>query len=158
MSRSRSSLLSASNFASICARVSRSASFCLRSLFAREYNLRSITTPSNEGVAFKEASFTSPALSPKMAFSSFSSGEGSLSPFGVILPTRISPGLICAPTRMIPFSSRSFVASSLMFGMSAVNSSIPRLVSRTSSSCSTTCTEVYISSRTIRSLNTMASS
>jgi hypothetical protein len=40
-----------------------------------------------------DESFTSFAFSPKMAVSSFSSGESSVSPFGVILPTRMSPGL-----------------------------------------------------------------
>ena len=40
-----------------------------------------------------EVSFTSPAFSPKMARSSFSSGESCVSPFGVILPTRMSPDL-----------------------------------------------------------------
>ena len=34
---------------------------------------------------------TSPAFSPKIARRSFSSGESWVSPFGVILPTRISP-------------------------------------------------------------------
>ena len=51
-----------------------------------------ITTPFSDGVAFSEASFTSPALSPNMARSSFSSGVGSLSPLGVILPIMMSPG------------------------------------------------------------------
>jgi hypothetical protein len=36
-----------------------------------------------------EASFTSPALSPNIARSSFSSGDGSDSPLGVIFPMRI---------------------------------------------------------------------
>ena len=35
---------------------------------------------------------TSPAFSPKMARKSFSSGESWVSPLGVILPTRTSPG------------------------------------------------------------------
>ena len=39
-----------------------------------------------------DVSRTSDAFSPKMARSSFSSGVIGLSPFGVILPTRISPG------------------------------------------------------------------
>ena len=38
--------------------------------------------------AFNDASFTSPALSPKIARNNFSSGVGSDSPFGVILPIR----------------------------------------------------------------------
>ena len=56
----------------------------------KDCNTLSITTPLNEGLAFKEASFTSPALSPKIALRSFSSGVGSDSPFGVILPMIIS--------------------------------------------------------------------
>ncbi len=86
--------------------------------------------------AFNEASFASPALSPKIARNNFSSGVGSDSPFGVIFPIKMSPSLICAPIRMIPFSSRSFVASSETFGISGVNSSSPNLVSRTSNSYS----------------------
>ena len=41
----------------------------------------------------QRVSRTSPAFSPKMARSSFSSGDSWVSPFGVILPTRMSPGL-----------------------------------------------------------------
>ena len=59
---------------------------------AREKRLVPITTPFKEGVAFNDASFTSPALSPNIARKSFSSGEGSDSPLGVILPIIISPG------------------------------------------------------------------
>ena len=44
-----------------------------------------------------EVSRTSEAFSPKMARSSFSSGVIGLSPFGVILPTRMSPGCTSAP-------------------------------------------------------------
>ncbi len=128
------------------------------SFMLRLKSFLSITTPLKEGEAFKEASFTSPALSPKMARKSFSSGEGSLSPFGVILPMRMSPGLTSAPTRIIPFSSKSFVASSLTLGISAVNSSMPNLVSRTSSVYSSMWMEVKMSSRTTRSLITIASS
>ena len=125
---------------------------------AREKRLVPITTPFSEGEALREASFTSPALSPKMARSSFSSGVGSLSPLGVILPIMMSPGTTCAPTRIMPRSSRSLVASSLTLGMSEVSSSMPRFVSRTSRVYSSTCTEVRISSFTMRSLSTMASS
>ena len=107
-------------------------------LAARENRFVPITTPLSDGVALSDASFTSPALSPKIARSSFSSGVGSLSPFGVILPIIMSPGPTWAPTRIIPRSSRSFVASSETLGMSEVSSSIPRLVSRTSSEYSST--------------------
>ena len=86
------------------------------------------------GEAFIDASFTSPALSPNIARNSFSSGVGSDSPFGVILPISISPSFTQAPTLIIPFSSRSLVASSLTFGMSLVSSSSPNLVSLISSS------------------------
>jgi hypothetical protein len=54
-------------------------------------NLVLITIPFNPGGAFNEASLTSPALSPKIALRSFSSGVGSDSPLGVILPIKISP-------------------------------------------------------------------
>ena len=87
-----------------------------------------------EGEALSEASLTSPALSPKIALNNFSSGVGSDSPFGDIFPIRISPPLTHAPTRIIPFSSRSFVASSLTFGISFVSSSSPNFVSLTSNS------------------------
>ena len=92
----------------------------------------SITTPRNDGGAFNEASLTSPALSPKIARKSFSSGEGSVSPLGVIFPIKISPSFTSAPIRINPFSSRSFVASSETLGISEVNYSKPRFVSRTS--------------------------
>ena len=83
----------------------------------------SITTPCNDGGAFNEASFTSPALSPKMARKSFSSGVGSDSPFGVIFPINISPGLTSAPIESFHFHLRSLVASSLTLGISFVSSS-----------------------------------
>ncbi len=128
------------------------------SLTDLENNFLSMTTPLNEGEAFKEASFTSPALSPKIALRSFSSGVGSDSPFGVILPIKISPGLTSAPIRIIPFSSRSLVASSETLGISWVNSSAPNLVSLTSSEYSSTWMEVKISSLTTFSEITIASS
>ena len=95
-------------------------------------NFLSKTTPCNDGEAFNEASFTSPALSPKIALRSFSSGVGSDSPLGVIFPIRISPGFTSAPIQIIPFSSKSLVASSETLGISLVNSSLPNLVSLTS--------------------------
>ena len=121
-------------------------------------NFLSITTPLREGEAFKDASLTSPALSPKIALKSFSSGVGSDSPFGVILPIKMSPGLISAPILIIPFSSRSLVASSLTLGMSAVSSSAPNFVSLTSREYSSIWIEVKMSSRTTFSEITMASS
>ena len=145
---------SSSIFASTCL----SCSLFWRVLMARANIFLSMMTPESDGLAFSEESFTSPALSPKMARSSFSSGEGSLSPFGEILPMRMSPGSTRAPTRITPFSSRSLVASSETLGISEVNSSTPRFVSRTSREYSSTCTEVRMSSRTMRSLSTIASS
>ena len=46
-----------------------------------------------------------------------SSAVSSVSPFGVTLPTRISPGRTSAPTRIIPRSSRFFKTSSPTFGI-----------------------------------------
>ena len=115
-----------------------SAALDFLSLIAFENNFLSITTPVTDGETFKEASLTSPALSPNIALSNFSSGVGSLSPFGVILPIKISPSFTSAPTLIIPFSSKSLVASSLTFGISAVSSSRPLLVSLTSKLYSST--------------------
>ena len=100
----------------------------------REKIFTSITTPSIPGGTLSEESLTSLAFSPKIAVSNFSSGDNSVSPFGVILPTRMSPGFTCAPMRTMPRSSRSSNASSETFGISRVISSWPRLVSRTWSS------------------------
>jgi len=61
-----------------------SSDLFLLSLVGLVNNFLSITTPFNEGGAFKDASFTSPALSPNIALKSFSSGVGSDSPLGVI--------------------------------------------------------------------------
>ena len=102
----------------------------------REKIFTSMTTPSIPGGTLSDESFTSFAFSPKIAVSSFSSGESSVSPFGVILPTRMSPGFTCAPMRTMPRSSRSSSASSETFGISRVISSCPRFVSRTCSSSS----------------------
>src|SRR5436189_2702859 len=65
-----------------------------------------------------------------MARSRRSSGANSVSLFGVILPTRMSPGLTSAPTRTTPSGPRLRKASSLTLGMSRVISSGPSLVSR----------------------------
>jgi hypothetical protein len=90
----------------------------------------------------RDASFTSPAFSPKMARNSFSSAVNCVSPFGVTLPTRMEPGLTCAPMRMMPLSSRSRSMFSPTFGMSRVISSGPSLVSRASISSSSMWIEV----------------
>ena len=105
-------------------------------LFSNNFVL--ITTPLTPGSALLEASLTSPAFSPNIALKSFSSGVGSVSPLGVTFPINISPSLTFAPTRTIPRSSNSLVASSPTLGISAVNSSSPRFVSRTSNSISLT--------------------
>ena len=77
-----------------------------------------------------EVSFTSAAFSPKIARKSFSSGVSWLSPFGVTLPTKISPALTSAPMYTIPASSKLDNAASPTFGISPVISSGPSLVSR----------------------------
>ena len=78
-------------------RSSSSCSICLaRSSFSmplREKIRTPTTMPSMPGGQVSDASFTSPAFSPKIARSSFSSGVSWVSPFGVTLPTRMSPGL-----------------------------------------------------------------
>ena len=77
-----------------------------------------------------DVSLTSLAFSPKIALNNLSSAVNSVSPFGVTLPTKISPGLTSAPILIIPFSSKSFNESSPMFGISRVISSAPHFVSR----------------------------
>ena len=135
-----------------------SSLFDFLSLITRLKSFLSITTPFNEGGAFKEASLTSPALSPKIARNNFSSGDGSVSPFGVIFPIKISPSFTSAPTLINPLESSSRVASSLTLGISLVNSSKPLFVSRTSSTYSSICNDVKISSRATLSEITIASS
>ena len=118
----------------------------------------STTTPFRDGGALRDASLTSPALSPNIALSRRSSGVGSLSPFGVILPIRISPSFTLAPIRISPVSSKLLIASSLTLGISLVNSSSPLFVSLTSSLNSSMCKDVNISSFTTFSEITIASS
>jgi len=75
--------------------ISRSSIILVRSSLSRpllEKTLASITIPSTPGGTFNEESFTSPAFSPNIALSSFSSGDSCVSPFGVILPTFIREG------------------------------------------------------------------
>ena len=72
-----------------------------RSSFSTPWRLKtrtSTTVPKVPGGILSDVSRTSDAFSPKMARSSFSSGVIGLSPFGVILPTRMSPGFTSAPT------------------------------------------------------------
>ena len=56
-----------------------------------------MTVPSAPDETLKELSLTSEAFSPKIALKSFSSGLSWVSPFGVTLPTRISPAFTSAP-------------------------------------------------------------
>ena len=101
-----------------------------------------MTMPCTPGGTRSELSRTSPAFSPKIARSSFSSGDSWVSPLGVILPTRMSLGFTSAPMRTMPDSSRSLRASSPTFGMSPVISSLPSLVSRATHSNSSMWIEV----------------
>ncbi len=67
------------------------------SLFSREKMATSTTLPCSPDGSRSEVSFTSRAFSPKIARSSRSSAVSSVSPFGVILPTRMSCGPTSAP-------------------------------------------------------------
>ena len=80
--------------------------------------------------ALRDVSLTSAAFSPKIALNNLSSGANSVSLFGVIFPTRISPGFTSAPIFIIPSWERFFNASSPTFGISRVISSGPNFVSR----------------------------
>jgi len=101
-----------------------------RSRPSREKTCAAMTVPTMPGETRSDVSLTSPAFSPKIALKSFSSGESCVSPLGVILPTKISPGFTSAPIRTMPPSSRFARASSETFGISRVMSSLPSLVSR----------------------------
>ena len=118
----------------------------------------SITFPCWPWGTLNELSLTSLAFSPKMALSNFSSAVNSVSPFGVIFPTKISPWFTLAPILTIPSWSRLTKASSPTFGISLVISSGPSLVSLASISCFSICTEVNLSFLTKSSFNTIESS
>ena len=60
--------------------------------------LTSITTPVLPEGNFRDESLTSVAFSPNIDLNNFSSGLEDVSPLGVTLPTKISPGLTSAPT------------------------------------------------------------
>ena len=107
-----------------------------------------MTVPSMPGGTRSEVSFTSDAFSPKIARSSFSSGVSWVSPFGVTLPTRMSPAFTSAPMKAIPASSSFASAMSPTFGMSAVISSGPSFVSRATQVSSSMCIVVNRSSWT----------
>ena len=123
-----------------------------------EKTLASMTTPSMPGGTRREVSLTSSAFSPNMALRSFSSGESWVSPFGVTLPTRMSPGFTSAPILMMPLSSRFLRASSPTLGMSLVISSLPSFMSLATTSNSSIWTEVNTSSRRRRSFKSIESS
>ena len=93
MARSSSASFLSRSFSSVwIARVRSSMSMPWR------LNTRTSTTvPETPGGRRSEVSRTSDAFSPKMARSNFSSGVIGLSPFGVILPHRMSPGSTSAP-------------------------------------------------------------
>ena len=78
--------------------------------------LTSTIVPASPCGTRSDVSLTSLAFSPKIARNNLSSAVSSVSPFGVTLPTRISPGLTSAPILIIPSSSRSFKLSSPTFG------------------------------------------
>ena len=79
--------------------------------FSRLNTVTSITLPRTPWGTRREVSLTSRAFSPKMARSRRSSALSSVSPLGVILPTRISLAVTSAPTKTMPRSSRSLQAS-----------------------------------------------
>ena len=67
------------------------------SLFSRRNSRTSTTLPRSPWGRRSELSFTSRAFSPKIARRRRSSAVSSVSPLGVILPTRMSPGRTSAP-------------------------------------------------------------
>ena len=124
----------------------------------RENILMSTTMPSMPGGALRLASRTSPAFSPKIAFSSRSSGVSSVSPFGVILPTRMSPAFTWAPMRTMPSSSRFGEHLLAHVRDLARDLLLPAFVSRTCVSNSSMWIDVNMSSLTSLSLMMIASS
>ena len=113
-----------------CRLASPGANLITSFLMAPPVVFTSITIPAEPEDTTSELSFTSAAFSPKMARRRRSSGANSVSLFGVILPTRISPAFTSAPIRTTPSGPRFFKASSPTLGMSRVISSGPSLVSR----------------------------
>ena len=104
----------------------------------------SITFHSLPDGRYNDVSFTFFDLSPKTAWISFSSAESSHSDLGVILPTKISPPFTTEPIRTIPFSSKSFNFARDTHGISLVVSSAPSLVSATSISYCSICTDLIL--------------
>ena len=91
-----------------------------------------MTLPFSPWRALRLVSLTSRAFSPKIARNSFSSAVSSVSPFGDIFPTNMSPGAIQVPSTTMPFSSRLARFDSPTLGISRVISSGPSFVSRAS--------------------------
>ena len=145
-------------FCAICTRTCSLTPGGSSSPFSRVNTFTLTILPASPCGTRSELSRTSRAFSPKMARSRRSSAVSSVSPFGVTLPTRISPGRTSAPMRIMPRSSRSFNASSDTFGISRVISSSPSLVSRASQSYSSIWMEVNTSALTKSSLRRIASS
>ncbi len=170
ISLSQASLLSKINFFfSSSSKLSLSTSFLIKvskyfslfsflSFFFLAKIWTSTTTPSTPTGTLNEESFTSLAFSPKMANKSFSSGVSAVSPLGVTLPTKISPGLTYAPTLITPCSSRFVSCISLIPGIFLVISSGPSFVSLASISNSSIWIDVNTSSLTSLSEITIASS
>ena len=113
-----------------CRLASPGASLMKSFLIAPPVVFTSITIPADPEETTSELSFTSAAFSPKMARRRRSSGANSVSLFGVILPTKMSPAFTSAPIRTTPSGPRFFKASSPTFGISRVISSGPSFVSR----------------------------
>ena len=146
----RPAILSPTWSVRVCATQTRTSLFtpgASSSPCSRVSTLTSITLPRSPCGTRSEVSFTSRAFSPKIARSSFSSAVSSVSPLGVILPTKMSPGPTSAPTRMMPSSSRFRSASSPTFGMSRVISPGPSFVSRDSPSYFSMWIDVNFASR-----------
>ena len=125
---------------------------------SREKILTPIMRPRLPCSMRKEVSLTSRAFSANMERSNLSSGVSSVSPLGVILPTKISFSRTSAPIRTMPSSSKSLSFNSPTFGMSRVVISGPSLVSRTVQINSSTYTEVNLLFFTKRSEIIIASS
>ena len=95
----RPAILSPSAILRVCATQTRTSRFTPggnSSLLALLKAFTSMILPRCPCGTLNEVSLTSRAFSPKIALSSFSSALSSVSPFGVIFPTRMSAGPISA--------------------------------------------------------------
>ena len=81
------------------------------------------------GTEVKEGDILVGKVTPK-GIAELSSEVNSAIPFGVTLPTKISPSFTSVPITTIPLSSKFLRASSLTLGISLVISSGPNFVSR----------------------------